>query len=1140
MEQVTPKHEKIRFRRDEIARLHELPSACAQERLVPEPKMGYRIVPILAWTFAAILLVALAAPAAVFLFGIPGIGGERIRIEAEAALTRLAGFDVDATMGEPHLSVDASRFIAFQVDDVRISRGGGGANLVEAGSLRFGLRFLPLLAGQVRLGSAGIEDARISLSALPPGEGPNATLASLTGADGLIDPGLVMKAVFAAVHRTFEAFDAGATRRLDFTNVEIVLPAGVPGRILHLEQAKIERGLSGAISFEAAASWSGRSFRIEGTADRDGKGLRPVAFATSLTFERTEFERDPASLNGDPKTAIMRLGGAARIDLAGSEAEGGKGQLRLDATLDDAGIMFANGEAMRGSASIAASFQPDAQKIEIERAELVAGRSRFSAHGAVGPAPAIEGEAAHYRYELVSDGSLLAPEGSSEPDLPILARIAGTFDPATRRLTARDIGVRTSSGQVMGTAIVSFVEGGSPGIELALSVPEMTVSNVKQIWPWFAAYGAHRWANEKLFGGTVKNSRLSMSVAPGRLGNGTPLSRDEISGYFEVSGTRFDVTGQIPPVRDGVGSISFQGTDVDVRLSSGTVFLSTGRTVAASNGTFVIRRAELPPVIGQLDIDISGSADAVAELASYKPIDAMRHLPIAPEDLSGQVSGNVEARIPLQAGTDMSNLGWAVKLSYTGLSIAKPFEGQNVSDASGTIEVVPTMAEIKANAKLNGMAATLDISEPLGGSGEARKRDITLVMDAKTRNAVAPGLESLLDGPVSVKMSGEGAARRIVADLADARVSVPWAGWSKGPGIPAKLSFGYDIVGGETRISDIELSGQSFSLAGSATVTSSGLSRARFQQVKLNRNDDISVDIKRDGNGYAVTIRGNVFDARSLIKQSLEAAGSGGGGGGKDSVQVTLDADVAYVAGFQNEAMTNVKVAYRGSGSRILSLNASGTTGTGDVFTASDRTESGQRSVKAESGNAGAVLRFLDIYPYMEGGNITMTLGAQGDSPLRGQIDARNFTLVDEPRLRSIVASRPAGDSRTLNEAVKGEIDTSRVGFERGFAQIEKGTGYLNIDNGVLRGPTIGSTFQGALYDAKGNMSITGTFMPAYGLNRLFGEIPLLGQILGNGRDRGLIGITYKVAGSTKSPQVQVNPISVIAPGIFRSIFEFN
>jgi hypothetical protein len=49
----------------------------------------------------------------------------------------------------------------------------------------------------------------------------------------------------------------------------------------------------------------------------------------------------------------------------------------------------------------------------------------------------------------------------------------------------------------------------------------------------------------------------------------------------------------------------------------------------------------------------------------------------------------------------------------------------------------------------------------------------------------------------------------------------------------------------------------------------------------------------------------------------------------------------------------------------------------------------------------------------------------------------------------------------------------------------------------------------------------------------------VLGLLLGNGRDRGLIGITYKLQGPIKQPQIIVNPISVIAPGIFRSIFEF-
>jgi hypothetical protein len=64
--------------------------------------------------------------------------------------------------------------------------------------------------------------------------------------------------------------------------------------------------------------------------------------------------------------------------------------------------------------------------------------------------------------------------------------------------------------------------------------------------------------------------------------------------------------------------------------------------------------------------------------------------------------------------------------------------------------------------------------------------------------------------------------------------------------------------------------------------------------------------------------------------------------------------------------------------------------------------------------------------------------------------------------------------------------------------------------------------------------------MPVYGVNRIFGEIPLIGQILGNGRDRGLIGVTFRLTGKTAKPQLEINPISAIAPGILRQIFEFH
>ena len=97
----------------------------------------------------------------------------------------------------------------------------------------------------------------------------------------------------------------------------------------------------------------------------------------------------------------------------------------------------------------------------------------------------------------------------------------------------------------------------------------------------------------------------------------------------------------------------------------------------------------------------------------------------------------------------------------------------------------------------------------------------------------------------------------------------------------------------------------------------------------------------------------------------------------------------------------------------------------------------------------------------------------------------------------------------------------------------------MSVGNGILRGPIFGSSFEGVIRDAAGRIDIAGSFMPAYGINRLFGSIPIVGQILGNGNEGGLLGITYRLSGAFASPSLTVNPLSIVAPGIFRQIFEY-
>ena len=183
--------------------------------------------------------------------------------------------------------------------------------------------------------------------------------------------------------------------------------------------------------------------------------------------------------------------------------------------------------------------------------------------------------------------------------------------------------------------------------------------------------------------------------------------------------------------------------------------------MAASNGKLVIKKANVRPVIGALDIDVAGDAPAVAELASYDPINAMRHAGLVADDFTaGQVTGNVKADIPLQKGVDRDRLNWLVALSYKDLSIAKPIDGQMVSEAEGTITVEKTQAVIAAKAKLSGVPAEIDAVEPLANSEIERKRLITLTLDEKTREKVVPGLAGLIDGPIKVALDSRVAAGR--------------------------------------------------------------------------------------------------------------------------------------------------------------------------------------------------------------------------------------------------------------------------------------------------------------------------------------------------------------------------------------------
>ena len=139
-------------------------------------------------------------------------------------------------------------------------------------------------------------------------------------------------------------------------------------------------------------------------------------------------------------------------------------------------------------------------------------------------------------------------------------------------------------------------------------------------------------------------------------------------------------------------------------------------------------------------------------------------------------------------------------------------------------------------------------------------------------------------------------------------------------------------------------------------------------------------------------------------------------------------------------------------------------------------------------------------------------------------------------------APRSAFSEAALERAAAGGPVGSQNGiaFSALRAEFTRQSGQLTIREGVVKGPTIGATIEGSIDSIANQVRMSGTFVPMYGLNNMFGQIPVLGLFLGGGSNEGLIGVTYQIVGTPAQPVLNVNPISAMAPGVFRKIFEFN
>ena len=766
------------------------------------------------------------------------------------------------------------------------------------------------------------------------------------------------------------------------------------------------------------------------------------------------------------------------------------------------------------------NWEDDQKRLRIDDLTILAGETHVNANGWVSPPTDAAGA---WTIRLESKDTRFGPERHGGAPVVLDSLLADArFLPSESRFVLDGLTLR---GPTVDAALKADVSPDGPGVSLKLGieVKRSVTPDVMRLWPQFVNPDVRDWCAQNLHGGQVQGTMSANWTAADldAMDHKRAVPRESVHGSFSSHDVGVDLMPGLPMVVSGEGSGTFTGRDFIVSADHATMPLSPTRRIQADNLVFTVPDTTPRAIVdAQTRAHLTGTADSLADLLSREPLRKQAGLQIDPATVKGQAEGDLVLDLKLGKTAKPEDTQFRATGALTNLTIDKFIGDEKFEQASVTFEADRSTLKMTGEGQLFGAATRIDVGRAAGDEGSAT---LTFALDAAAR--AKRGLNfGWLTGPLPIKLKAplSRASADVEIDLTPAGIDNPVPGFAKAAGKPGKATFQVKPAPeGGASLSAIAVDFGTALIRGSADAAADGsIQAARLTQVRISAGDDFKADIVNSANVIKATVRGSTLDARPFIK-SLTEAGSPSQAGGPD---FDIDLKIATAIGANKQTISNLELnaSRRGGDDRVTLLR--GRIGQGAV--SASREAGGD--LRLTSSDAGALARFADLYSRMEGGNLDLALRTGGD-PSAGAATITNFVLKDEPAFRRLVA---AGQAQTPGVAV----DPSAVRFQRMTATFERSPGVLDIKDAVIYNPNMGLTAEGRINFARSEIDVSGTFVPAYSVNSMLNKIPLVGVLLGGGQNEGVFGISYRVRGPINAPQVSINPLSAIAPGILRKI----
>ncbi|MEL7397177.1 MAG: DUF3971 domain-containing protein [Pseudomonadota bacterium] len=689
--------------------------------------------------------------------------------------------------------------------------------------------------------------------------------------------------------------------------------------------------------------------------------------------------------------------------------------------------------------------------------------------------------------------------------------MALSLDPFTVRLGEMAI---TDQGRLI--RVTADIAAKDTGWDVAASahVPEIAPERLLELWPTTLKPKTRNWITSNVQDVDLQNIQFVMRSEPD--------SKPDIFLGFDFDNLVSSYIKNVPIIENGRGTASIQDHAFVISAHAGTVTPPQGGQIDISGSSFEIEDIRERGGLGVVRLETDSTVTAALSLLNSGPFGFI--------DKAGQSVTLADGRSEL-----IGNMSFAVVDNLTPADVDFTMSGELTDVRSNTLIKDRTLASsrIVVAANPDGMSLTgpgrlgqvpfegqLIMPFAPGSNGRA---DVEGWIELSERF-----LEEFNIGlpPGSVSGAGRGTLElalerdtppkfTLTSDLAGLALQFAPLDWGISADETGELTVS-GLLGAPPSLDTLSLNAGGLRANGSVTLQPDGqLQQANFSRVQLDNWIDAPVDLVGLGPNQPPLVRvaGGTID----LRQTTLTRGDGQRRTGKGG-PVSLRLDRLQVSDSINITDFTAELDMSNGPDGEFTGNVNGQA----PIVGRIAPHNGRSAFVITAGDAGAVLRSANLLKQARDGQLELYLvPGDGAGIYEGKLKASNLRVKDAPTMAELL------NAISLVGLLE-QLDGEGIHFSTLEAKFQLAPERVTLYSGSAVGASMGISMEGYYYIGTKWLDMEGVLSPIYALN-LGGLFTRQGE--------GLVGIKYSVDGESTRPRVQVAPLSVLTPGMFRDLF---